>query len=79
MIARSIAILLAGATSALCSPYQLKEYHPVPRGWTEIGPAPGSHTIELQIGLKQHRFDELEKSLYEGQFGFRLAVPLASC
>ncbi|KAL1970125.1 hypothetical protein VTN77DRAFT_6530 [Rasamsonia byssochlamydoides] len=61
----SLSILLASVASALTSPYRPKEFHPVPRGWTEIGPAPPTHTIALQIGLKQHRFDELEKALYE--------------
>jgi tripeptidyl-peptidase-1 len=48
------------------SPYVVKETHPVPSQWTEVAPAPGSHKIQLQIGLKQSQFDQLEKDLYEG-------------
>jgi tripeptidyl-peptidase I len=66
MIARVTTLFLAGAALAWASPYQLKEFHPIPRGWTQLGRAPASHSIRLEIGLKQSRFDELEKSLYEG-------------
>jgi tripeptidyl-peptidase-1 len=48
------------------SSYAVKETHHVPRQWTRVGPAPAWHMINLQIGLKQGRFDELEKHLYEG-------------
>jgi hypothetical protein len=48
------------------SSYQLKEYHHVPRSWSRIGAAPPDHIINLRIGLAQSRFDELERSLYEG-------------
>lgn len=65
MIVSFAAILLTSGVSALSSPYHLKEFHPVPRGWKEISPAPASHTLELQIALKQHRFSELETALYE--------------
>ncbi|KAA6413001.1 MAG: tripeptidyl peptidase [Lasallia pustulata] len=33
--------------------------------WTRVGPAPADHRINLQIGLKQSQFDELERHLYE--------------
>jgi tripeptidyl-peptidase-1 len=56
------------------SPYAVKETHPVPKRWLEIGPAPGEHKIILQIGLKQSRFDELEQHLYEGTFCSRAAT-----
>lgn len=48
------------------SPYTVKDSHPLPSGWRKIGPAPGDHVLNLQIGLKQDRFHELEKHLYEG-------------
>jgi tripeptidyl-peptidase-1 len=66
MIARAASILLASAALAWASPYQVKEFHPVPRGWTQLGQAPRTHSIQLEIGLRQSRFDELEKNLYEG-------------
>jgi hypothetical protein len=68
----SVLFALTAATFGLASllpprsSYVVKEVHPVPRRWTRIGPAPRQHLIELQIGLKQNRFDELEKHLYEG-------------
>lgn len=62
------------------STYQVKESHFVPRSWSRIGSAPADHTINLRIGLTQSRFDELEKSLYEGKISvkylhFRLRNP----
>lgn len=48
------------------TPYAVKESHPVPRKWTPVSRAPGDHMLHMQIGLKQERFDELERHLYEG-------------
>ncbi|KAH9214734.1 tripeptidyl peptidase-like protein [Leptodontidium sp. 2 PMI_412] len=45
--------------------YTLKERHHVPRSWSRVGPAPAQHMIQLQIGLKQGQFSELERQLYE--------------
>lgn len=56
----------------LCSPiydrsrYVLKDNHPIPDSWYSEGPAPSQHMINLQIGLKSDRFEELERHLYEG-------------
>jgi len=50
------------------SAYVVKDSHHVPRKWTRIGPAPAQHLIRLQIGLKQNRFSELERHLYEGNW-----------
>ncbi|EUC41060.1 hypothetical protein COCMIDRAFT_107145 [Bipolaris oryzae ATCC 44560] len=47
------------------SPYLVKETHPSPRGWTRLDRAHGGKTIQLQIGLKQGRFDELDRHLQE--------------
>ena len=62
--------LVAGFASAsplrVRSPYVVKETHSVPHQWTEVAPAPANHIIQLQIGLKQSQFDELERHLYEG-------------
>jgi hypothetical protein len=46
--------------------YGVKERHHVPRQWKRIGDAPGGHLIQLQIGLKQEGFEELERHLFEG-------------
>jgi tripeptidyl-peptidase-1 len=46
--------------------YEVKERHHVPRQWMRIGEAPGGHLIQLQIGLKQEGFEELERHLFEG-------------
>ena len=70
MLTSILTVVLAGV--AVASPlkgrstYTLKEAHSAPRKWTRIGPAPESHIINLQIGLKQSRFDELERHLFEG-------------
>lgn len=44
----------------------MKGSHPVPRHWSKRDRAPPSQVLHLQIGLKQGRFEELEKHLYEG-------------
>lgn len=49
------------------SPYSVKETHYAPREWTKLNRANGESLIELQIGLKQGNFDELERHLYEGE------------
>lgn len=49
------------------SPYSVKETHLVPRAWTKRDRADGSGTINLQIGLKQGNFEELERHLWEGE------------
>ncbi|KAI0378062.1 subtilisin-like protein [Hypomontagnella monticulosa] len=47
------------------SSYSLKERHHVPHNWAYVGRAPADHRIELQIGLRQSRFNELEQRLLE--------------
>ncbi|KAI0475168.1 tripeptidyl-peptidase 1 precursor [Xylariaceae sp. FL0804] len=47
------------------TPYQLKERHPVPRNWKRGERAPADHVLDLQIGVKQGNFAELERHLYE--------------
>lgn len=54
------------ATPIARSPYVLKETHFVPREWTKLDRSHGGKTIQLQIGLKQGRFDELDRHLHEG-------------
>ena len=48
--------------------YAVKESHPLPGGWSCLERAASYHEIELQIGLSQSRFDELEQALYESVF-----------
>lgn len=65
------AALLAAAQAVLASPvarsgYSVKDSHNVPRGWTKGARAPADHVMQIQIGLKQSNFAELEKQLYEG-------------
>ncbi|KAF2402371.1 tripeptidyl-peptidase 1 precursor [Trichodelitschia bisporula] len=63
--------LLAAADAAVSKPlrtrslYAVKEAHPLPEGWEALGPAPEDHVIKLSIAVKQGRFDELERQLYE--------------
>ena len=70
--AASLAIA-AFATIALGSPlnfgrtaYSVKDSHPVPKGWRNIGAAPPDHIINVQVGLAQYKVQELERHLYEG-------------
>jgi tripeptidyl-peptidase-1 len=37
----------------------------VPRGWEFVRSAPADHTLDMRVGLKQARFDELVESLFE--------------
>ncbi|KAI0199767.1 tripeptidyl-peptidase 1 precursor [Astrocystis sublimbata] len=64
------AVLVAAAQTVFASPvarsgYSVKDSHDVPRDWVKSARAPGDHVMNLQIGLKQSNFDELEKQLYE--------------
>ena len=43
------------------SPFVVKDTHRVPAVWTELGPAPEDHVVELRIAVKQGDFKELEK------------------
>jgi tripeptidyl-peptidase-1 len=54
------------ATPIARSPYVVKETHFVPKEWSEQERSHGGRTIQLQIGLKQGRFDELDNHLNEG-------------
>ena len=70
---RSLACgLLLSAASVLGSPvrarspYAVKDTHRMPMKWTKIGIPSADHMVHLTIGLKQSRFDELERHLQEG-------------
>jgi len=69
VMAGSLVLLLLSAASLsvaeLLSGYVVKETHHVPRGWTNLGPAPGHAKLAIRIGLKQAKWDELERHLYE--------------
>lgn len=47
------------------SPYVVKETHFAPKEWSKLDRAHGRKTIQLQIGLKQGRFEELDRHLHE--------------
>lgn len=49
------------------SPYVVKETHFVPKEWQKQDRSHGGKTIALQIGLKQGRFEELDRHLHEGK------------
>lgn len=49
------------------STYALKDSHRVPLSWLQKGSASPTQLVTLQIGLKQGRFDELERQLYQGR------------
>ncbi|KAI0378762.1 tripeptidyl-peptidase 1 precursor [Hypomontagnella monticulosa] len=59
-------VALAGPVgSRINTPYRVKDSHHVPRGWRRVRRAPAGHVIDLQIGVKQGNFAELERHLYE--------------
>jgi tripeptidyl-peptidase-1 len=68
--------ILFGSSSCLGwssrSSYVLKERHHAPRSWSRVGRAPADHEIEIRIGLRQARFDELEQRLFEGEFSLNV-------
>ncbi|KAK5072853.1 hypothetical protein LTR64_000737 [Lithohypha guttulata] len=47
------------------STYAVKETHFVPRGWSDAGKPHPNHLVDLKIGLKNKRFADLERHLYE--------------
>ncbi|KAK3691244.1 hypothetical protein LTR37_018776 [Vermiconidia calcicola] len=64
----ALAAVGISVTSALPSPrstYVVKERHPVPPSWVEIGPASKDVIIDLQIGLKQRNEGVIEQHLLE--------------
>jgi hypothetical protein len=67
-LAAFLAVLASASPLQIRTPYAVKESHPVPRKWSRVGPAPAEHVINLQIGLKQGNFNELERHLYEGEY-----------
>lgn len=54
--------------------YAVKETHRVPRKWAKMGRAPTEQMLNLQIGVKQGQFDELERHLYEGVCYFSIGA-----
>jgi tripeptidyl-peptidase-1 len=81
MLGRSIFLSAAVAAQTILgtpirarTEYSVKETHPIPRGWSPAGRAPGNHILHLQIGLKQENFDELERHLYEGIFPYYICA-----
>lgn len=68
LLSAAIAVqaVLAGPIRAR-SPYVVKETHNAPNGWTKLDRADGDRIIQLQIGLKQGNFAELERQLWEGE------------
>ncbi|KAK0130194.1 hypothetical protein ONS96_000717 [Cadophora gregata f. sp. sojae] len=58
-------VICTGTVNGKRPQYLLKERHYVPSAWSRVGPAPADHLIQLQIGLRQSQFSELEKQLYQ--------------
>jgi hypothetical protein len=74
-IATLVAALASCFMPAIASPVArrsdlvVKDYHPAPPAWANIGAPPAEHMLRLSIGLTQSRFSELERHLYEGKMG----------
>jgi len=41
------------------------EWSDIPKGWVEVGRPSPNHSLKINFGLKQDRFDELLGHLYE--------------
>jgi tripeptidyl-peptidase-1 len=68
LLSAAIAAQTAFATPIRArSPYVVKETHYAPRDWTKLDRAHENHVIQMQIGLKQGNWDELERHLNEGE------------
>ncbi|KAF2704980.1 subtilisin-like protein [Pleomassaria siparia CBS 279.74] len=66
LLSAAVAVQTALATPIKArSPYTVKERFNAPREWTKLDRAHGEGILELQIGLVQGNFDELERHLYE--------------
>jgi len=65
----SFAVLLASlagfAYSVSYHGYAIKDSHFAPRSFSRVRRAPKDHVLNLKISLKQSKFDELERHLYE--------------
>lgn len=67
------AIVLGLVPLCVCKPLvkrwdDLAEKHSwveIPRGWKYIAAPPKDHLLDMRIGLKQDKLDELINSLYE--------------
>jgi tripeptidyl-peptidase I len=68
-----LVILLLFVTASIASDlpnrssYAVRDSHRLPRRWARVGPAPAKHLVQLQIGLRQSNFSELQRNLYEGK------------
>ncbi|KAF2718833.1 tripeptidyl peptidase-like protein [Polychaeton citri CBS 116435] len=58
---------LAAATPIVPRDYEyaVKESHPIPKRWVKVAKAPADHVLRVDIGLRQDRFEQLERELYE--------------
>lgn len=71
IFAAALAALSLGTktVSALSIPsnaaYAVKETHFVPRGWRDAGASSPDQVLDIKIGIKNKRFSELERRLYE--------------
>ncbi|QRV80027.1 tripeptidyl-peptidase I [Ceratobasidium sp. AG-Ba] len=57
-----LAFVAVSSASSLTTRHVL---HRVPSGWTSVAPAPSDHLIDMRIGLKQGRMDELLATLVQ--------------
>ncbi len=74
MLGASVLLTIAVAVQAVFgtpiksrTAYAVRETHRAPRKWTKLGRAPAEKMLNLQIGVKQSQFEELERHLYEGE------------
>lgn len=66
LLIQVLAIVASPIDSLRPYKYAVKDRHLAPVGWSVITLAPQDHLLHISIGLKQDRFHELEKILYQG-------------
>lgn len=66
LLLTAVAEVVVGTPLRTRSAYAVKDSHHVPSKWSKVGLPPRDHVINLQVGLKQSQFGELERHLYEG-------------
>ena len=60
------AVTAVSASRVKRSDFGVKDVHVTPKHWTKLGRAPKEQLLNLNIGLKQGNFAELERHLFEG-------------
>jgi tripeptidyl-peptidase I len=67
LLSVALAAQVVSSSPLRSTSFKVKERHLLPRNWRPVARAPRAQTVNLKIGVKQGRFEELERQLYEGE------------